>query len=191
MPGTDRAITSPDDAVAFVEEYGLPVMIKAAKGGGGKGMRVVRRQEDLIPFFKSASSEALAAFGDGGCFVERYVGAAKHMEVSKSETRSVVSVCEYKHHFDISISVLFLTYSLSLWIGSLVHILPHTTGSSHWRWQGQRRPSMGARLLSPAPPSKDYRDCARVALSYGGSSGCARRCPQTHQGLQLQERRDR
>mmetsp|Transcript_17 Transcript_17/g.30 ORF Transcript_17/g.30 Transcript_17/m.30 type:complete len:1213 (+) Transcript_17:326-3964(+) len=81
VPGTDRAITSPDDAVAFVEEYGLPVMIKAAKGGGGKGMRVVRRAEDVVPFFKAASSEALAAFGDGACFVERYVGAAKHVEV--------------------------------------------------------------------------------------------------------------
>lgn len=81
VPGTDRAITSPDDAVAFVEKYGLPVMIKAAKGGGGKGMRVVREHKDLVPFFKAASSEALAAFGDGACFVERYVGAAKHVEV--------------------------------------------------------------------------------------------------------------
>ena len=56
-------------------------MIKAAKGGGGKGMRVVEKREDLIPLFKAASSEALASFGDGGCFVERYVKNAKHVEV--------------------------------------------------------------------------------------------------------------
>jgi len=56
-------------------------MIKAAKGGGGKGMRVVREKEDLIPSFKAASSEALASFGDGSCFIERYVGNAKHVEV--------------------------------------------------------------------------------------------------------------
>ena len=59
----------------------LPLQIKAAKGGGGKGMRVVNKQEDLIPLFNAASSEALAAFGDGGCFVERYVRNAKHVEV--------------------------------------------------------------------------------------------------------------
>lgn len=81
VPGTDRAVTSTEDAEAFVEKYGLPVMIKAAKGGGGKGMRVVHKKEDLIPLFEAASSEAMASFGDGGCFIERYVGKAKHVEV--------------------------------------------------------------------------------------------------------------
>ena len=81
VPGTDGAVTDLKDAEDFVDKYGLPVMIKAAKGGGGKGMRVVRERKDLIPFFKAASSEALASFGDGSCFIERYVGAAKHVEV--------------------------------------------------------------------------------------------------------------
>ena len=81
VPGTDGAVTDLAEAEAFVDKYGLPVMIKAAKGGGGKGMRVVRERKDLIPFFKAAASEALASFGDGSCFIERYVGAAKHVEV--------------------------------------------------------------------------------------------------------------
>ena len=80
-PGTTEPLTTTDAAVAFVKKYGLPVIIKAAKGGGGKGMRVVNKEEDLVPLFKAASSEALASFGDGGCFVERYVRNAKHVEV--------------------------------------------------------------------------------------------------------------
>lgn len=72
VPGTTKPLTTTEEAEAFVEQYGLPVMIKAAKGGGGKGMRVVDKTENLIPLFNAASSEALASFGDGGCFVERY-----------------------------------------------------------------------------------------------------------------------
>ena len=80
-PGTTEPLTTPEAAIAFVEEHGLPVIIKAAKGGGGKGMRVVNKKEDLVPLFNAASSEALASFGDGGCFIERYVRNAKHVEV--------------------------------------------------------------------------------------------------------------
>ena len=80
VPGSD-ALTNADDVNAFVDEIGLPVIIKAAMGGGGKGMRVVRNREDLIPFFESASSEALAAFGDGSVFIERFVEAPRHIEV--------------------------------------------------------------------------------------------------------------
>lgn len=80
VPGSD-SLTNADDVNAFVDEIGLPVIIKAAMGGGGKGMRVVRNREDLIPFFESASSEALAAFGDGSVFVERFVETPRHIEV--------------------------------------------------------------------------------------------------------------
>ena len=80
VPGSD-ALRTAADVNAFVDEIGLPVIIKAAMGGGGKGMRVVRNREDLIPFFESASSEALASFGDGSVFIERFVEKPRHIEV--------------------------------------------------------------------------------------------------------------
>jgi len=81
VPGTDEAVTSLAKAEEFVAEYGLPVIIKAAMGGGGKGMRVVRSPEDLGPFYESASSEALASFGDGSVFLERFLEEPRHIEV--------------------------------------------------------------------------------------------------------------
>jgi len=81
VPGTDGPVTEFAQARAFVEENGLPVIIKASMGGGGKGMRVVRQIEDLEAFFESASSEAKASFGDGACFIERYVSNPRHIEV--------------------------------------------------------------------------------------------------------------
>ena len=81
VPGSDGPLTSSQDVIDFVQEIGLPIIIKAAMGGGGKGMRVVRKIEDLIPSFESASSEALASFGDGSVFIERYVERPRHIEV--------------------------------------------------------------------------------------------------------------
>ena len=66
----------------YVEKIGLPVILKAAMGGGGKGMRVVRNMDDVVPMFEAASSEALASFGDGSVFVERFVDRPRHIEVS-------------------------------------------------------------------------------------------------------------
>lgn len=81
VPGSDGALKTAEEVTAFVEEIGLPVILKAAMGGGGKGMRVVKRMEDLVPFFEAASSEALASFGDGSVFVERFVDRPRHIEV--------------------------------------------------------------------------------------------------------------
>jgi pyruvate carboxylase len=81
VPGSDGALKTKQDVVEFVESIGLPIIIKAAMGGGGKGMRVVRKMDDLIPFFEAASSEALASFGDGSVFVERFVERPRHIEV--------------------------------------------------------------------------------------------------------------
>lgn len=81
VPGSDGPLTSSQDVIDFVNEIGLPVIIKAAMGGGGKGMRVVRNSEDLIPFYEAASSEALASFGDGSVFIERYVERPRHIEI--------------------------------------------------------------------------------------------------------------
>lgn len=72
---------SAEEVTEFVTEIGLPVILKAAMGGGGKGMRVVRTMETLVPLFEAASSEALASFGDGSVFVERFVDRPKHIEV--------------------------------------------------------------------------------------------------------------
>eukprot|EP00804_Cyclotella_cryptica_P025245 CCRYP_010356-RA/>CCRYP_010356-RA protein AED:0.04 eAED:0.04 QI:225/1/1/1/1/1/3/119/1229 len=80
VPGSE-ALRTKEEVEAFVDECGLPVIIKAAMGGGGKGMRVVRKREDLLPFWESASSEALASFGDGSVFIERFVERPRHIEV--------------------------------------------------------------------------------------------------------------
>ncbi|KAJ1459420.1 hypothetical protein M885DRAFT_511373 [Pelagophyceae sp. CCMP2097] len=81
VPGTDGPVASADEAVKFAEEHGLPLIVKASMGGGGKGMRVVRKLEDVRAAFESASSEAKASFGDGSCFIERYVSNPRHIEV--------------------------------------------------------------------------------------------------------------
>ncbi|GAA5913527.1 hypothetical protein JCM8208_000702 [Rhodotorula glutinis] len=80
VPGTPGAIEKFEEADAFVKEHGFPVIIKAAMGGGGRGMRVVRDQESFEGAFKSAVSEAKAAFGDGTVFVERFLDKPKHIE---------------------------------------------------------------------------------------------------------------
>lgn len=81
VPGSDGALNSKEEVEEFVAEYGLPVILKAAMGGGGKGMRVIRKEEDIGPLFESASSEALASFGDGSVFVEKFIGRPRHIEV--------------------------------------------------------------------------------------------------------------
>ena len=81
VPGTKEPTESPADAEAFVSEHGLPIIIKAAMGGGGRGMRVVRKKEDLATSFERAQSEAKAAFGDGTVFIERFLDKPKHIEV--------------------------------------------------------------------------------------------------------------
>jgi acetyl/propionyl-CoA carboxylase alpha subunit len=78
VPGTTVAL---EDDVRAVEEIGLPVMLKAAAGGGGRGMRRVDRMEDLPDAMASARREALSAFGDGTIYVERMVSPARHVEV--------------------------------------------------------------------------------------------------------------
>ncbi|GGU08865.1 acetyl/propionyl/methylcrotonyl-CoA carboxylase subunit alpha [Nocardioides albus] len=80
VAGTDRPLESADEAVAFAREHGLPIAIKAAFGGGGRGLKVARELEDVADAFDSASREALAAFGRGECFVERFLERPRHIE---------------------------------------------------------------------------------------------------------------
>lgn len=81
VPGTEGAIGNIGEAKGFVEQYGFPVIIKAAMGGGGRGMRVVTKQEEFESAFERATSEAKSAFGDGTCFIERFLERPKHIEV--------------------------------------------------------------------------------------------------------------
>lgn len=71
MPGTAGAVEAWEDAAEFIKEYGFPVIIKAAFGGGGRGMRVVREQSEMKDAFERATSEAKSAFGNGTVFIER------------------------------------------------------------------------------------------------------------------------
>ena len=81
VPGTPGPVEKFEDVKAFTDEHGFPIIIKAAYGGGGRGMRVVRDQESLKDSFERATSEAKSAFGNGTVFVERFLVKPKHIEV--------------------------------------------------------------------------------------------------------------
>ncbi|XP_063042314.1 pyruvate carboxylase, mitochondrial [Engraulis encrasicolus] len=81
VPGTDAPITSLKEAEEFAKTYGFPIIFKAAYGGGGRGMRVVREYEELEENYNRAYSEALTAFGNGALFVEKFIEKPRHIEV--------------------------------------------------------------------------------------------------------------
>ncbi|MFK8114106.1 MAG: acetyl-CoA carboxylase biotin carboxylase subunit [Rubripirellula sp.] len=81
VPGSDGLIEDDDAAIGIAREIGFPVLIKATAGGGGKGMRVAETEEELSNALTQARTEAEAAFGNGGVYLERYVGRPRHIEV--------------------------------------------------------------------------------------------------------------
>ncbi|MEO5893983.1 MAG: acetyl-CoA carboxylase biotin carboxylase subunit [Ferruginibacter sp.] len=81
VPGTDQAIEDISLAKAIAKKTGYPILIKASAGGGGKGMRVVEKEEDLEEQMQRATSEAKSSFGDGAVFIEKYVTAPRHIEI--------------------------------------------------------------------------------------------------------------
>jgi len=81
LPGTEDAINSLEEAIETSKEVGFPLIIKAAHGGGGRGMRVVHEEADLEAMLNEAQNEAENAFGNGEVFIERFIGRAKHIEV--------------------------------------------------------------------------------------------------------------
>ncbi|CAM3074014.1 Acetyl-/propionyl-coenzyme A carboxylase alpha chain [Arthrobacter ulcerisalmonis] len=80
VPGTADPVESAEEILAFVDQHGLPVAIKAAFGGGGRGIKVARTREEIPELFESAVREAVAAFGRGECFIERFLDAPRHVE---------------------------------------------------------------------------------------------------------------
>ncbi|WP_347753575.1 biotin carboxylase N-terminal domain-containing protein [Agrococcus sp. ProA11] len=80
-PGTDQPLADADEAIAFAREHGLPVVVKAAFGGGGRGLKVAGAIEEVADAFDAATREAVAAFGRGACFIERYLEHPRHVEV--------------------------------------------------------------------------------------------------------------
>ena len=81
VPGVDHAIVDVEEAKKTAKEVGFPILIKASAGGGGKGMRVVEREEDFEAQMERAVSEAISAFGDGSVFIEKYVSKPRHIEI--------------------------------------------------------------------------------------------------------------
>ncbi|ORZ17242.1 pyruvate carboxylase [Absidia repens] len=81
VPGTPGPVAEYSECKKFIDEYGFPIIIKAAMGGGGRGMRVVRDEASLEDAFHRAKSEALSAFGDGTVFIERFLDKPRHIEV--------------------------------------------------------------------------------------------------------------
>jgi acetyl-CoA carboxylase biotin carboxylase subunit len=81
VPGLTEAVKSFDEIAQFAQSVGLPIMIKASAGGGGKGMRLVEREQDLRPAFERVTSEAESFFGDGAVYAEKFVPSPRHIEV--------------------------------------------------------------------------------------------------------------
>ena len=80
VPGTKDPVKSAAEVVAFADEHGLPIAVKAAFGGGGRGIKVARDRESIVEMYESAVREATAAFGRGECFIERFLDSPRHVE---------------------------------------------------------------------------------------------------------------
>jgi acetyl-CoA carboxylase biotin carboxylase subunit len=95
IPGSDGVVRDPEEARAIAARIGFPLMIKAAAGGGGRGIRVARDMAELEQLMATASAEAKAAFGDGGLYLEKLVGRARHVEVQVlGDGREVIHLYE-------------------------------------------------------------------------------------------------
>ena len=96
LPGSDGIIASDGEAIEWARQVGFPVIVKASAGGGGRGMRIVRNEEELPGLFKAAQAEAAGAFGNGDLYMEKYVERPRHIEfqVLADEHGNVVSLGE-------------------------------------------------------------------------------------------------
>jgi acetyl-CoA carboxylase, biotin carboxylase subunit len=96
LPGSDGVVASADEAIEWARQVGFPVIIKASAGGGGRGMRIVRNEEELPILYRQAQTEASAAFGNGDLYMEKYVERPRHIEfqILADEYGNVVSLGE-------------------------------------------------------------------------------------------------
>ena len=96
LPGSDGVIASEDEALEWARQVGFPVIVKASAGGGGRGMRIVRTEQELPTLFRQAQSEAAAAFGNGDLYMEKFVENPRHIEfqILADEHGNVVSLGE-------------------------------------------------------------------------------------------------
>ncbi len=80
VPGTTESIKTEEDAIETIRQIGLPVMVKASAGGGGKGMRLITEEKDIISLVRSARSEAMSSFGNDSVYIEKYISSPHHIE---------------------------------------------------------------------------------------------------------------
>lgn len=80
IPGSDGEVTEFDEVLSIAESIGFPLLIKAAAGGGGRGIRIVHKKDELLPAYEAAKAEALACFGYGGVYIEKYLTNTRHVE---------------------------------------------------------------------------------------------------------------
>ena len=80
VPGTEGSVSGEKEILDAIKEIGLPVMIKASAGGGGKGMRLVQKESDVVSAVRAARSEALSVFGDDSVYIEKYISSPHHIE---------------------------------------------------------------------------------------------------------------
>ncbi len=96
VPGTPDKITDEKEALQIIQEIGLPVMIKASAGGGGKGMRLIHKNNDIVASLRAAKSEAMAAFSDDAVYIEKYINSPHHIEfqVLADKFGNTIHLCE-------------------------------------------------------------------------------------------------
>lgn len=96
VPGTPDKISDEKEAIAIIKEIGLPVMIKASAGGGGKGMRLIHNNDDIVASIRAAKSEAMAAFNDDAVYIEKYIASPHHIEyqILADKYGNTIHLCE-------------------------------------------------------------------------------------------------
>ena len=114
VPGTTEKIVDEDEAIRIIQGIGLPVMIKASAGGGGKGMRLVRKEEEIKAAIRSAKSEAKTAFGDDRLYIEKYIESPHHIEFQVLADSYGDAVHLFERECSLSLCCFILFYPVEI-----------------------------------------------------------------------------